>query len=69
MLSTKDTVKDASSLIINCIYFYGRWWHKFDKSSSENGTAPLPSRIKFGLEELRKKLNGTTIKMVFSQIE
>ncbi|KAK6758077.1 hypothetical protein RB195_015722 [Necator americanus] len=108
----ESTVRGANSLIINAIYFHGKWQHEFDKFDSRNypfhSSAVKQRKIKFmneegkkryyaededmqvlslpyqdasyafnillpkkkfGLEELRKKLNGTTIKRVLSQLE
>ncbi|ETN86997.1 serine proteinase inhibitor, partial [Necator americanus] len=109
---TESTVEGADSLIINAIYFHGKWQRAFDKEYSKNGTFHsstvkqkeieymsgnrvvqyyaededmqvlslpyfdtsyafnilLPMK-RFGLEELRRKLNGTSIKRVFSQLK
>ncbi|KAK6758074.1 hypothetical protein RB195_015721 [Necator americanus] len=109
---TESTVEGADSLIINAIYFHGKWQRAFDKEYSKNGTfhsstvkqkqieymngnrvvqyyaededmqvLSLPyfdtsyafnillPKKRFGLEELRRKLNGTSIKRVFSQLK
>ncbi|KAK6758066.1 hypothetical protein RB195_015716 [Necator americanus] len=109
---TESTVEGADSLIINAIYFHGKWQHAFDKRYSRNDTfhsstvkqkeieymngnrvvqyyaededmqvLSLPyfdtsyafnillPKKRFGLEELRKKLDGNTVKKAFSQLK
>ncbi|EYC45617.1 hypothetical protein Y032_0421g1162 [Ancylostoma ceylanicum] len=110
-LITEDTVRGASSLIINAVYFIAKWEYEFSKDSTSNRTfystenskkeiefldeyeenryyaedtdmQVLSLRYKdtsyamniflpkkrFGLDALRKKLNGAAIQKVLSQL-